>query len=154
MKSCIFTIIKNEQEYLKEWIDYHLNLGINYIFILEDFDSTSHKEITDKYSNVKLVRAEEFLTEEQLRNAVRLKKISAPQTFYLRLALNHIKKRHSYIDWVFIIDNDEFLTLEEGKTLQDIFVEFQSYDAFIMHWECYGANNLVFKPDYSKKGVV
>ena len=152
--SCIFTIIKNEQEYLKEWIDYHLNLGINYIFILEDFDSTSHKEITDKYSNIKLIRAEEFLNEKQLQQAVELKKSSAPQNFYLKLALNHIKKRHSYIDWCFIIDNDEFLTLEEGKTLADIFVEFQNYDAFVMHWECYGANNLVFKPDYSKKGVV
>jgi len=152
--SCIFTIIKNEQEYLKEWIDYHLNLGINYIFILEDFDSTSHKEITDKYSNVKLIRAKDFLNEKQFQEAIRLKQSSAPQNFYLNLAINHIKKCHSYIDWVFIIDNDEFLTLEEGKTLQDIFVEFQSYDAFVMHWKCYGANNLVFKPDYSKKGVV
>ena len=46
---CILTIIKDEQEYLEEWIKYHLNLGINHIFILEDSNSTSHRYITDKY---------------------------------------------------------------------------------------------------------
>ena len=35
MKSCIFTVIKNEHEYLDEWIKYHLDLGIDHIFIFE-----------------------------------------------------------------------------------------------------------------------
>ena len=47
--SCILTVIKNEQEYLDEWIKYHLDLGIDHIFIFEDIDSDSHKEICDKY---------------------------------------------------------------------------------------------------------
>lgn len=51
MKSCIFTVIKNEHEYLDEWIKYHLDLGINHIFIFEDVDSKSHKDITDKYGD-------------------------------------------------------------------------------------------------------
>ena len=38
MKICIFTIIKNEQEYLEEWIKYHLDLGIDHLFIFEDND--------------------------------------------------------------------------------------------------------------------
>jgi hypothetical protein len=33
MKCCILTIIKNEHEYLDEWIRYHLDLGIDHIFI-------------------------------------------------------------------------------------------------------------------------
>ena len=52
MKNCILTVIKNEHEYLDEWIQYHLNLGIDYIFIFEDIDSDSHKKITDKYDKV------------------------------------------------------------------------------------------------------
>ena len=35
MSSCIFTVIKNEHEYLDEWIKYHLDLGIDHIFIFE-----------------------------------------------------------------------------------------------------------------------
>jgi hypothetical protein len=40
-------MIKNEHQYLKEWIDYHLNLGIDAIYLAEDITSDSHKEITD-----------------------------------------------------------------------------------------------------------
>ena len=29
----ICAIIKNEHEYLKEWIDYHLNIGFDSIFL-------------------------------------------------------------------------------------------------------------------------
>ena len=36
--SCILTVIKNEHEYLDEWIRYHLNLGIDHIFIFEDIN--------------------------------------------------------------------------------------------------------------------
>lgn len=51
----ICAIIKDEQLFLKEWIDYHLNLGFNKIVLFEDFDSTSHKDITDSYDNVELI---------------------------------------------------------------------------------------------------
>ena len=51
MNVCIITVIKNEQEYLNEWIRYHLDLGIDHLFIFEDKGSESHKEITDKYSS-------------------------------------------------------------------------------------------------------
>ena len=134
IKSCILTVIKNEHEYLKEWIDYHLNLGINYIFIIEDFDSESHEEIVKNYSNVILLRAEKFLNEKSFQRAVELKhrKGVSPQSLYFRIGLKFIKEKYLDIDWTFVIDNDEFLTLESGKTLQDIFLEFQNYDAFVM----------------------
>ena len=48
--SCIFTIIKDEREYIEEFIRYHLNLGIDHIFIFEDIGSVSHKDIVDKIS--------------------------------------------------------------------------------------------------------
>jgi hypothetical protein len=46
MKTAIFVIIKDEQNYLDEWLDYHLNLGIDEIFLYEDYGSLSHSIIT------------------------------------------------------------------------------------------------------------
>ena len=54
MKTCVITIIKDEQLYLDEWIAYHLKLGIDKIFIYEDINSSSHSSITSKYKNVEL----------------------------------------------------------------------------------------------------
>ena len=62
---CILTVIKDEQEYLEEWIKYHLNLGINHIFILEDSNSTSHRYITDKFGNVSLKPVTELYKDER-----------------------------------------------------------------------------------------
>jgi hypothetical protein len=31
MTSCILTVIKNEHQYLDEWIKYHIDLGIDHI---------------------------------------------------------------------------------------------------------------------------
>ena len=46
MKTAICVIIKDEQEYLDEWISHHLKLGIDEIFLYEDYGSMSHSPIT------------------------------------------------------------------------------------------------------------
>lgn len=49
-KYVICAIIKNEQKFIKEWIDWNLKIGFNHIHLFEDFDSATHKDITEKYS--------------------------------------------------------------------------------------------------------
>ena len=156
MQSCILTIIKNEQEYLDEWIQYHLNLGINHIFIFEDIDSESHKNITNKYSNVSLNSILSILNDEQKNEAYELKQTKKynVQNLYFKQGLNYIKENYKF-NWCFIIDIDEFITLEHNiNTLDDILVLYNNYDAFIMSWECYGANNHIEKPNYNESGVI
>ena len=49
LTSVICAIIKDETEYLEEWIQYHLEIGFNHIFLYQDRGSDSHKYITDKF---------------------------------------------------------------------------------------------------------
>ena len=155
MKICICTIIKNEHQYLDEWIQYHLNLGIDHIFIFEDIDSDTHEEITNKYSRVSLNSIKTVLNETDLQKAISLKQVKKynAQHMYFRSSLNYIKSNYDY-DWCFVIDIDEFITLTESTNLKDIIEKYNNYDAFILQWQCYGANELINKPDYSKKGVL
>jgi hypothetical protein len=55
MKTAICTIIKNEHDYLEELLNYHLNLGIDEIYLYEDNGSLSHSEIVSKYNSVHLL---------------------------------------------------------------------------------------------------
>jgi hypothetical protein len=157
--SCILTVIKNEQEYLDEWIRYHLDLGIDHIFIFEDLDSDSHKEITDKYSNkVTLDSVSTILNREDKKKAIELKqtKKSSVHRLYLKRGLLYMQKEYSNLyTWCFTIDNDEFITFEnENSNIRDILNIYNEYDAFILSWKCYGANGIINKPNYSDKGVV
>lgn len=153
MKSCILTVIKNEHEYLDEWIKYHLDLGINHIFIFEDIDSDSHKEICDKYDDVSLNSIDIVLNEEDKEKAIFLKKTIKwnIQHLYFRNALKWIKYKNVY-DWCFVIDNDEFITIE--KPLEEIFDLYKDYEAFIIQWKCFGANGYIQKPNYEGKGLI
>ena len=159
MKTCILTVIKNEHEYLDEWIKYHLNLGIDHIFIFEDIDSDSHREITDKYGKrVSLDNIAMILNKcekKRAKNIKEYKRISV-QCLYFQIALSYLRDKFSDIyDWCFLIDNDEFITFEnDNDNLNDILNLYKEYDAFIMSWKCFGANGLIHKPDYSNKGVI
>ena len=72
MKTCIFTLIKDELDYLNEFIQYHLNLGIDHIIIGEDYNSMSHKEITDKYpkDKVTLLSVLDFFEKEKIKQRI------------------------------------------------------------------------------------
>lgn len=151
--SCILTVVKNEHEYLDEWIKYHLDLGIDHIFIFEDIDSDSHKEICDKYDDVSLNSIDIVLDEENRKKSRELKitKKWNAQHLYFRNALRWIKYKNIY-DWCFVIDNDEFITIE--KPLEEILGLYKDYEAFIMQWKCFGANGYIQKPNYEGKGLI
>lgn len=158
MKTCILTVIKNENEYLDNWIKYHLKLGIDHIFIGEDFDSQSHKNITNNYSSEKvtLLQVIDFYDTNEKREKLLYEKSHSfvLQNSYFRNGIQYIKNNYSY-NWCFIIDIDEYITIKDNhKSINDVMVEFQNYDAVILQWENYGANGLVYKPDYKEKSII
>ena len=155
-KACICTVIKNEHEYLDEWIKYHLNLGICHIFVFEDLDSDTHKEITKKYDRVSLHSINDVLNDDDRRTAITLKRTKQynAQHMYFRSALDYIKGLSLY-DWCFVMDADEFITLENtSDELNHVLSLYSDYDALVLRWKCYGANGLIEKPDYSVHGVI
>lgn len=157
METCILTIIKNEHQYLDEFIKYHINLGIGHIFIAEDMDSNSHKEITDKYSSekVSLLNVLDFFTTQEEKDKVVYEKTHfyKMQFNYLRHGLSYIKSLNKY-DWCFAIDCDEYITLEnDNQALNEILDQFKFYDVIYLQWQNYGANGLIYKPNYKKKNI-
>ena len=157
MISCILTIIKDEHLYLDEWLRYHLSIGVSHIFVFEDIESLSHKEITDNYPQVTLLNVlDAFTDEEKIRSIIEVKKLRKynPQVTYFREALSFIKSNYPNYDWCFAIDVDEYITLNNGKSLSETMALYEGRDAVVLQWECYGANGLIYKPNYKDKGLV
>ena len=139
MKVCICTMIKNEHQYLEDWLKYNINLGIDKIFITEDIGSESHKDITDKYSEVEIFKMEKPSEDAQTYGQENCQKAMFE---YVR-ALNEF-------DWCFIIDIDEYITITEDISLKDFLNQYSNYSELILYWKNYGANGHIEKPDYSK----
>lgn len=69
--------------------------------------------------------------------------------------MQYIKNNAPQYDWCFVIDNDEFITLENpADKINVLLTKYEAYEAVILSWQCYGASGHVEKPDYNNSGVV
>ena len=143
--SCIFTVVKNEHEYLDDWIKYHQGIGVNYIFIFEDIDSDTHKPITDKYDNVTLHSVNILFNSND--EILELKEGEKFQGEYIKRGLLWVKE-HSDCDWCFSLDADEYITV--NGELSEVLGRFVKHDAIMLQWKNYGCSGYIKKPKYDK----
>ncbi len=126
----IQTIARWEERYLKEWIEYHLALGVERIFIYDNNDREGLDSFLqsvlplNSYSRVEVIPWRE------------------PMDFQQLSALRDCVERHrGEIEWLLPIDVDEFLVLE--KPMSDFLSQFASASAVYLSWESFNANGLV-----------
>lgn len=140
MKTAICCMIKNEHLFLDEWISYHLNLGIQDIYLFEDSGSLSHKEITDNYNTVYL-RSMEGLFDEKYYN--KSYSGSKEQERLFDWCLDNYKGKY---DWILFIDIDEFLVIKNNKSIEEFLLDYKDYSGIYIYWLMYGANKHITRP--------
>lgn len=122
----ICAIAKQEERYLKNWCQWHLDIGFDRIYIYDNNDLDSDEEY-EKFENI-------FPGRVEIRRARGLK-------------ANQITQYRSFCDdniykWVAFIDIDEFINFKEGtySSIREFLETFPGKDAFILQWKCYHAN--------------
>ena len=105
----ICCIIKNEQEYIQDWIEYHIKLGFSEIHLFEDTGSKTHSHITDNYKEV-------YLHPLNIIGDYSFKKDYKQANLYQWFYENY----RFEMEWCAFIDSDEYIMLEEGYTLQKL----------------------------------
>ena len=148
MTAVICIIIKNEHSYLKEWVEYHLNIGFSKIFIYEDYGSDSHYDILQPFidnDKVVLTNLEQtkIVPKANLTNRINGK---ATQGLLYDYFVEKCKKDNT-ADWVGFFDVDEFLMFNDGYNLNSLLKEFNEYSGIMLSWRLYGANEHVKKPN-------
>lgn len=126
MKYYVCAIIKNEHKFLEEWIKHNLSIGFTDIILVEDIGSDSHKVITDKFSQVKLIGVDEFMSKSTNR---------------FRRQLDVFKK---FIElnkdgWCAFIDPDEYIDFGK-RNIYEVTQEFEDYQGVALPWIVYGAD--------------
>ena len=144
MNICIFTVIKDEIDYLEDFLKYHTEMGLH-IFVFEDLFSVSHKSITDKYDNVELHSVKELYSPDEIPQLIENRRNKVPpQTDYINRGLKYILSLNKY-DWCALIDIDEFITCTEK--FPDIMDKYKEHQAVLLYWQNYGCSGHIYKPD-------
>ena len=142
MKTCICVIIKDEEEYLDEWLSWHLNLGIDEIFLYEDYGSKSHLDIVKPYGDRVHLNSIDIIFQNNF-NMIRYynQKGSIMQE---KLFEWFPKMYKDEFDWILFNDLDEFLILKQP--LHKLLEEYKDETAILLRWKWYGASGHINKP--------
>ena len=135
MKTEIIVLVKDEQEYLEQWIQYHLALGFDRICIFEDYGSTSHQNIASKYKEVALAKLEDV--RPWCGNETNSRR-------YGELLNKCLIDDVDEYDWALCIDVDEYLVLN-GIGLHEFLAGFNTYPGVYLYWKYMSANGHVHK---------
>jgi hypothetical protein len=131
MKTAICCIAKCENNYLKEWADYHLALGFSHIFIYDNnnVDGERIEPLFNGYDDVSIL---DCRGEKAYQN-------KAYTSFYKQYG-------HLY-DWIAFIDVDEFITFSKESGLHAIDEFLGRFDSKVeivhLNWMCFGDNGIV-----------
>lgn len=139
MKSAICAIARNEEDYLLEWITYHLNLGFNHIFLYDNND-------LDNKSTIRLCANKSW--KDKVTIIDYRGKNTAQLTAYNECYAN-IRKD---FNWIAFIDIDEFITFGEDNPHNNInsYLEnIKKFNVLFINWMYYGDNEKVHQEEES-----
>lgn len=123
MKICIVCVAKNENKYINEWIDHHLNIGIDHIYVCDNNDRNG-ESVKDVINNKKV-------TILNYKNINDIQPKAYTECFFLY--------RKQY-DWIIFIDIDEFIMLDDKyNNIKEFLNEsmFDKVDIIRLHWKLY-----------------
>lgn len=119
----ICVCVKNEGLYLKEWLDYHISIGIGKYYIYDNGSTDNTKEILSNYPNITYIYTDGTL---QLN------------AFYHCLQIANE-------DWVGFIDIDEFVVPIE-KDFPELLDDYNQYAGLAINWVIYGSAGHKIRP--------
>jgi hypothetical protein len=139
MKVAICLIIKNENEYLEEWLNHHRNLGFDHFII---YDNQSAPSVTEYFLNKNLTHSDTTVIYwKDNAHASQLR------------AYKNCCKNYKEFDYVLFIDTDEFLYLKNHATIKEFINSKEKFDGLGIYWRMYGGNytnNKIPEKEYTK----
>jgi hypothetical protein len=124
--SIISTYVRDDNDYLDEWVTYHLGIGFEHIVMYDHKSVVPVENIWgDKVSVVRSDRDSIFEPEYFNQTTLRTHK--------------------SY--WMAMLDVDEFIVLFESKNINEFLKPFEEFAALGLPWSMYGSSGHITKPN-------
>lgn len=126
-------IIRDENEYLKEWLEWHINQGIEHFYI---YDHGSKEPVTEFIKNLDNTIQEKIT----IINWSGEHNDAQPDAY--NDCLNHYREESR---WIGFIDADEQIEIKTGESLPEFLKKYEKYAGIFAIWVTYGANGQIKK---------
>lgn len=131
MRTAVCCIIKNENRYLKEFVEYYKNLGFTNI-ILYDNNYSNGEDIHDVINDY---IESGFVIQIDIKDKEKMQFDSYNSC---------LKNFGQLYDWIAFLDCDEYLCLNNVKTIDEYLISFDNnVDCVCINWMMMTANNMI-----------
>ena len=126
MKIGVCARIKNEQKTILDWINHYKKLGFDKIFI---YDNMSNPSIENQLNENNIFYENIIIKEDK-----------NPRANQFNLYCDCVTNNKD-LDWILLIDGDEFLDIRVNKTIKEFLSTFEeNVSTIIINWVCYGTS--------------
>lgn len=126
----ICAIMKDEGPYLKEWLDYHMLVGVNKFYLYDNESSDDTVDVLKPYIDKGIVEYTFFPG------------IARQQPAYI----DCVTKYKNDVRWLALIDLDEFIVPVQHKKITDFLKTLPLFGQLIVSWVVYGSSGHIKKP--------
>jgi len=124
--SIISTVVRDDEPYLDEWIQYHLKIGFQHIVI---YDHKSIIPVVNQWGDtVTVIRKER-------------ESVTFPTLFHNETLKNFQSK------WIAVLDVDEFIVVYQHNDINHLLSEYEEYGGLSIPWNVYGSSGHRERPE-------
>ena len=130
-ETALCLIFKNEGRFLKEWIEYHLLIGVDHFYLYNNNSDDDFRTVLAPYIADGTVTL-----------------IDWPKEYAQQEAYEDCYRRFgSEAHWIGYIDADEFVNLQKHNSVKELLHEFRHYPSLIMQWRDFGTSGHIEATD-------
>lgn len=123
-KFSLVLIFKDEAQYLREWIEYHLMLGVDHFYLYQNNSTDDYLTVIQPYlddGRISLIDWPDY-----------------PGQYSAYLHWYKTYRRET--EWVSFIDADEFLCPISESSIIDVMKHYERYPVILVYWKLFGTN--------------
>jgi len=135
----VCAIFRDEARFMKEWIEYHLMVGVEHFYLYNNLSTDNYSEILDPYLEKGIVDLIEWNQD--------FADLEEWNTIQCTAYTDCIQKTRDKDEWLAFIDLDEFIVPVVGNNAASILKNYKNYSGLGVNWQCYGSSDVYQIPE-------
>lgn len=127
----VCSMFKNEADYLAEWLDFHLAVGVEHFFLYDNGSTDGSLGVLAPYIRAGQVSVHTF----KPRNVQTVAFDACCRTY------------EQQVQWLAVLDIDEFLYSTEVDDLRLALPEYADHPAVAVHWVMFSTSGHILRPE-------
>ena len=123
----ICAIFRNEATFLREWIEFHLLVGVEHFYLYNNFSEDNYLEILQPYIDSEIVTLTDWPIESGQLSAY----------------LDCFNRYKEHTEWIAYIDLDEFICMRKEIDIKDWIRPYKNYPTVYVNWKMFGISGIM-----------